>query len=126
MVPWNKPEPWESGGNLAGMTDRRHFSDPESRRHHGILRHHHDSVADKEIFRIEIIGFAFRRDDNPVGNASIFVDDGAIDHAIASDANVGQRRVAPGQLEMIRSHDDTISNGGTALDDTANADDTSL
>ena len=22
-VPWNKPEPWESGGNLAGMTDRR-------------------------------------------------------------------------------------------------------
>ncbi len=23
LVPWNKPEPWESGGNLAGMTDRR-------------------------------------------------------------------------------------------------------
>ena len=23
MVPWNKPESWESGGNLAGMTDRR-------------------------------------------------------------------------------------------------------
>lgn len=23
VVPWNKPEPWESGGNLAGMTDRR-------------------------------------------------------------------------------------------------------
>ncbi len=22
-VPWNKPEKWESGGNLAGMTDRR-------------------------------------------------------------------------------------------------------
>lgn len=23
LVPWDKPEPWESGGNLAGMTDRR-------------------------------------------------------------------------------------------------------
>jgi hypothetical protein len=23
LVPWNKPEPWESGGNLAGMTDKR-------------------------------------------------------------------------------------------------------
>ena len=23
LVPWNKPEKWESGGNLAGMTDRR-------------------------------------------------------------------------------------------------------
>jgi hypothetical protein len=23
LVPWNKPESWESGGNLAGMTDRR-------------------------------------------------------------------------------------------------------
>lgn len=22
-VPWNKPERWESGGQLAGMTDRR-------------------------------------------------------------------------------------------------------
>jgi len=22
-VPWNKPEKWESGGQLAGMTDRR-------------------------------------------------------------------------------------------------------
>ena len=23
LVPWNKPEKWESGGQLAGMTDRR-------------------------------------------------------------------------------------------------------
>ncbi|MEP7015565.1 MAG: hypothetical protein ABI925_09005 [Verrucomicrobiota bacterium] len=22
-VPWNRPEKWESGGNLSGMTDRR-------------------------------------------------------------------------------------------------------
>jgi hypothetical protein len=23
MIPWNKQEPWEKGGQFAGMTDRR-------------------------------------------------------------------------------------------------------
>ena len=23
MIPWNKQEPWETGGQFAGMTDRR-------------------------------------------------------------------------------------------------------
>ena len=60
---------------------------PEAGWDDGIFRDHHDAIPDEIIISIQVRRFTFRRNHGAVADARIFVDDRAIDHAVAPDAD---------------------------------------
>src|SRR5438128_3895865 len=60
---------------------------PEASRNDGVFRYHDDAVADKITFRIEVRRFAFRCNHDAIADARVLVDDRALDHTIAPDAD---------------------------------------
>src|SRR5437763_13113043 len=102
-------------------------SDPEPWRDGCVLRNHDDPVADVIIFRVEIFRFSLRRNHNSVGNACVFINDSAIDHAIASDADGNFLRTAiAAEFVKIGAHYHAVANGCAALNDAAYSDNAAL
>src|SRR5437764_8149564 len=102
-------------------------SNPRSRWDGCVLRYHHDPITDVIILGVEILRLAFWRDNHAIGDSRVFVDDRAIDHAIASDSDGNfLRRPIAREFVIIGTHHDTIPYGGAALNDAANANDAAL
>src|SRR5947207_87518 len=102
-------------------------SDPEPWRDSCVFRNHDDPVADVIIFRVEIFRFPLRRNHNSVGNACVFVDDSAIDYAIAADYDGNFLRTAIAtEFVKISAHHHAVANGCAALNDAAHSDNAAL
>src|SRR5438045_7467154 len=102
-------------------------SDPEPWRDGCVFRNHDNSVTDVIIFRVEIFRFPLRRNDNSVGNARVFIDDSAIDYAIAADADGSFLRTAIAtEFVKIGAHHHAVANGCAALNDAAHSDNAAL
>src|SRR6266550_2326082 len=66
-------------------------SNPETGWDDGVFRDHDDAVADKVVVCIQVRRFAFGCDYDAISDADVLIDDGAVDHAIASDAHTRLR-----------------------------------
>src|SRR5207248_6960570 len=121
-----------ASGHLArGWQWYRHLnsaeSDPEPWRDGCVFRNHDNSVADVIIFRVEIFWFPLRRYHNSVRNTCVFVDDSAIDYAIAADADGSFLRTAIAtEFVKIGAHHHAVANGCAALNDAAHSDNAAL
>ena len=66
-------------------------SNPETGWDDGVFRDHDDAVADEVVICIQVRRFAFGCDYDAISDADVLIDDGAVDHAIASDAHTRLR-----------------------------------
>jgi len=75
------------------------------------------------IFRVEIFPVSFWRNHHSVGNACVFVNDSAIDYAVAADA---RWELSPNRdryrVRKISAHHHAITNGRAALNNAAHPD----
>lgn len=65
---------------------RMRISDRSSARDHGAFGHHNDAVSDEVVFGIHVRRFTIWRDHDSFPNPSVFVDNGALNVAVGSDA----------------------------------------
>src|SRR5216117_656398 len=94
-------------------------SNPETGWDDGVFRYHHDAVADEVIIRIEVRRFAFGCDHDAVRDARVLVDDGAVDHAVAPDADARLRRIGVVQFKIVGAHHDAVPDSRAALNHAA-------
>ncbi len=105
----------------------RSDSNPRPGRNHGTFGNADDAVTDVEVLAVHLGWLAFGRDDDVVADVDVFVDDGALDAAVAADAWWWACAVrACGAGVVVRTHDDGVADGGAGLDLGAHADDGGL
>src|SRR5262249_24795314 len=97
---------------------------PKAGWNHGVLWYHDDSVTDEIVVGVKIGLLAFRRDDDPISDPRVLVDDRTVDDTIASNPDRRQvgRLLRRGAFEMIAAHDHALGNRSTAPDDAAPTD----
>ena len=100
-------------------------SDQGSGRDDGAFWDNHNAIANAIVFAVRVGGLALGRDHGSFPNTSVFIDNGALNVAAASDAKWWKaRRRLPGfRLVKVCPHQDRVADRGAASDHAPNPDD---
>src|SRR6516165_6801497 len=103
---------------------RMRESDRSSVRDHGAFGHHNDAVSDEVVFSILVRRFTIWRDHDSFPNPSVFVDNGALNVAVASDAKWWSARPRFPGFCLVKAcpHQDRVADRGAAFDHAPNPD----
>jgi hypothetical protein len=99
-------------------------SDRGSGRDYGTFWDSHNAVADAIVFAVRVGGLSLGRNHDSFPDTSVFVDDGALNMAAASDPKWWKARLRlPGfRLVKVCPHQDRVTDRGAASDHAPNPD----
>src|SRR4029077_20468329 len=103
---------------LAGTGAGSASLNPKAGWNHGVFWHHDDPVADEVVIGVQVELLAFGRNHDLIADAGVFIDDRAVDHAIATNSDRRQvgRLLWRGAFKMISTHDHAVANRRAAPD----------
>ena len=100
-------------------------SDQGSGRDYGAFWDNHNAIANAIVFAVRVVRLTLGCDHDSFANTSVFVDNGTLNVAAASDAKWWKARLRfPGFcLVIVRPHQDRVADRGAASDHAPNPDD---